>query len=477
MVAVPHFSLLRSTHLSRGIISGLVAIADGLAVLGSGLVIYVLYVGWTDEMHLTYFAVSAIYASVTITAFYIANLYKFAAIMQPLLTIKTIFFLSVAIILVFFAAAFALKVSAQFSRIWVFSWFLCATILICGGRICASFLLNKWTRAGKLARNIAIVGAGEQARKLLEHLHADREPWNVIIGIFDDRGANRIGSEALGHPILGSVNDLLDFVRAHRVDKVIIALPWSADRRLLTITEKLRELPIDLSLGSDLVGFTYPGRSYSSLSGVTMLDIAHNPLNGWKAVVKELEDKILALLLLILFTPLMLLIALGIKLESRGPMIFRQLRYGYNNEVFSVFKFRTMYHNRASEKDVPQARRNDPRITRIGRFLRRLSLDELPQIFNVLQGTMSLVGPRPHAVPHNEEYAAIIGGYFARHRMKPGITGWAQVKGLRGETDDPEKMKARVEHDIHYTDHWSLPFDLQILAMTVYVVLSQNNAH
>jgi len=292
------------------------------------------------------------------------------------------------------------------------------------------------------------------------------EPWIVIVGIFDDRGFDRIGSEVVGHPILGSVNDLLSFAREHRVDEIIIALPWSADERLLSITEKLKELPIDLSLGSDLVGFMYPGRSYSSLGGVTTLNIAHKPLDGWKAVVKEFEDKILALLLVILFAPLMLLIALGIKLESRGPMIFLQPRYGYNNEVFSVLKFRTMYHNRAPEKGIPQARPDDPRVTRLGKLLRQMSLDELPQLFNVLQGTMSLVGPRPHAVPHNQEYAAIIGGYFARHRMKPGITGWAQVNGR-----NTIAWEKKFEFDLWYVDHWNLWVDAKILMRTAVRVL------
>ena len=476
-IAMPNPLPLRSASLSPGIVSGLVAIVDGLAVLGSGLVIYVLYVGWNAEMHLIYFTVSAVYALATITAFYIADLYEFGAIMQPLLRLKIILVICGTIFLVLVTFAFALKISAQFSRVWVFSWFLCATFLICGGRIYFSFMLLKWSRDGRLARNIAIVGSGAQAKKSLERLHQSREPWNVIVGVFDDRGVDRIGPEVMGHTVLGSVDDLLGFARAHRVDVVIIALPWSADQRLLSITNKLSELPIDLRLGSDLVGFMYPGRNYSSLGGIATLEIAHKPLEGWKAVVKEIEDKILALLLLILFAPLMLLIALAIKLESRGPVLFCQPRYGFNNKVFTVFKFRTMYHERAPEKGVPQARQDDPRVTRIGRFLRRMSLDELPQLFNVLQGKMSLVGPRPHAVPHNEEYAATIGGYFARHRVKPGITGWAQVNGLRGETYAPEKMKARVEHDIYYTDHWSLLFDLQVLAMTVFIVLLQKNAH
>ena len=208
-----------------------------------------------------------------------------------------------------------------------------------------------------------------------------------------------------------------------------------------------------------------------------MLDVVAEPLAGWKFVVKALEDRILSAILLILVAPLMLVISVAIKLESTGPVLFRQGRYGFNNEVFPVYKFRTMRHDRPPEEGAPQARRDDPRVTRVGAFLRRASLDELPQLFNVLQGTMSLVGPRPHPVPLTEEYAAIIDGYFRRHRVKPGITGWAQVNGLRGETEIPEKMEARVEYDIYYIENWSLLFDLQILGMTVYAVCSLKSAY
>lgn len=467
---------VRSAPLSPTIVSGLVAIADGLAVLGSGFVIYLIRLGWNDETYLNYLSASAIHTLVTMSAFYFADLYKLGSITRPFHQLKKILVICATIFLVLVAFAFALKISAQFSRVWAFSAFLCATALICVARMSVYFILHKRAQAGRLTRNIAIVGGGAQAEKLLGQLDRVHEPWNLIIGVFDDR-VNRVGPRVMGHPVLGTVDDLLGFAREHRVDDVIVTLPWSADQRLLSIANKLKELPIHLHLGSDLAGFLYPGRGYSSLGGVMTLDIADKPLGGWKIVLKELEDRLLATLLLILFAPLMLPIALGIKLESRGPALFRQPRYGFNNKVFPVFKFRTMYHNGIREEGVQQARRNDPRVTRLGGFLRRTSLDELPQLFNVLQGTMSLVGPRPHPVPLNEEHAVLIDGYFARHRVKPGITGWAQVNGLRGETDTPDKMKARVEHDIYYMEHWSLLFDLQILAKTAYVGFMHKNAY
>jgi exopolysaccharide biosynthesis polyprenyl glycosylphosphotransferase len=210
---------------------------------------------------------------------------------------------------------------------------------------------------------------------------------------------------------------------------------------------------------------------------MTMLGIASKPLAGWRVVLKTLEDKILAMLLLTIFSPLMVLIAFAIKIDSKGPILFRQRRYGYNNKEISICKFRTMKHNGVADEGALQAVRDDARVTRVGRILRRTSLDELPQLLNVLDGSMSLVGPRPHPVPLNERFASVIRGYYARHRMKPGITGWAQANGLRGETDSLEKMKARVELDIEYIENWSISRDLYILAKTAYAVWVQDTAY
>ena len=201
------------------------------------------------------------------------------------------------------------------------------------------------------------------------------------------------------------------------------------------------------------------------------------PLSGWSYIVKAIEDRTLALLILIMISPILLLIAILIRLDSPGPALFRQQRYGFNNNVFTVYKFRSMRNDAGDARGGRQATRGDPRITRIGAFLRKSSLDELPQLFNVLQGDMSLVGPRPHAVAHNEEYAGIIDQYLGRHKVKPGITGWAQVHGLRGETDTPDKMEMRVQYDLYYIDNWSLWLDLKILVRTLFVGFVNQNAY
>ncbi len=254
-------------------------------------------------------------------------------------------------------------------------------------------------------------------------------------------------------------------------------MPWNADKRLVGIIDRLRNLPVHVYLGSDLIGYHFPRHHRRRLEGVPVLEIASVPLSGWSGLIKAVEDKILAALALVALSPLFLLIAVAIKLDSRGPVLFRQARYGFNNEVIIVNKFRTMYHDRPAETGVPQASRGDIRVTRVGRMLRRVSFDELPQLLNVLRGNMSMVGPRPHAVEHNEQYAALIGGYHGRHRVKPGITGWAQVNGLRGETTTVEQMRRRVDFDIYYIENWSPWLDFRIVALTAVFGWRQKNAY
>jgi len=227
----------------------------------------------------------------------------------------------------------------------------------------------------------------------------------------------------------------------------------------------------------EFIDIDMPSSGFSALAGVPMLNVFERPLTGWGNVLKAIEDKALGAALLAAALPLCLLIALVIKLGSPGPALFRQTRYGFNNNEFTVFKFRTMHADAEADASVPQATRGDARVTCVGAFLRRTSLDELPQLYNVLRGDMSLVGPRPHAVPHNQQYAALIGDYLSRHRVKPGITGWAQVNGLRGEIASPEIMKLRVQHDIHYIEHWSLLLDIKILLLTVLVGFVNKNAY
>ncbi|MGH8579357.1 MAG: exopolysaccharide biosynthesis polyprenyl glycosylphosphotransferase [Gammaproteobacteria bacterium] len=238
--------------------------------------------------------------------------------------------------------------------------------------------------------------------------------------------------------------------RLNRIDDILVALPWGAEQRIIGVLEKLRALPVDVRLSPDMVGLDFPGHGYSYYGDIPALNVFNKPISRWDYALKSIEDKVLSVLILILIFPVMLVIAVLIKLESRGPIFFRQKRYGFNNRLIEVYKFRTMYVEQQDENAQRLTTKDDRRVTKIGRFLRRTSLDELPQFFNVLQGDMSIVGPRPHAMEAKAAgvlYGKLVGQYSVRHTVKPGITGWAQVNGWRGETDTEEKIRKRVEYD------------------------------
>ncbi|MFO1120381.1 MAG: undecaprenyl-phosphate glucose phosphotransferase, partial [Rhodospirillales bacterium] len=378
--------------------------------------------------------------------------------------------------LILLTLALAFRISDQFSQLWFFASFLTSSVLIFTLRGGAKILIRQLASAGVLVRNVAIVGASGQAQHLVSRLRLEDAPWKRVVGIFDDR-RTRISREVSGYPVLGSLDDLVRYVRSGKVHDVVITLPWSADDRLVSIIGKLRALPVHIYLGSDLIGYHFPRHREQMLEGVPVLEIASAPLTGWSGLIKIVEDRAVALGTITLLSPLLLLIAVAIRLNSPGPILFRQKRYGLNNQEIVVYKFRSMYHKRPREEGVRQATKNDPRVTTIGRILRSTSLDELPQLFNVLQGNMSMVGPRPHAVEHNEQYAQLIGGYHGRHKVKPGITGWAQINGFRGETDTVDKMRARVEHDIFYIENWSLWFDFKIMILTAFAGWTSKNAY
>jgi len=406
-----------------------------------------------------------------------ARIYSFSTLLSPLTNLPNLAIVCLTTFMLLLAVAFSLKVSEEYSRIWMYSFAFASFFVILIYRLVAFIIINYLASRGICTRKVVVLGGGKQTEQLLRQLENEKPAVNKVVGIFDDR-IGRMGPTVAGYTLLGNMEALIKFVRENHVDDIIVALPWNADERQLEIVSRLRELPAHVHLVSDLVGFRFPHRpSPNHFGGLPMIEVVDSPLSGFKVVVKALEDRILGWLALILFSPLLLAVAIAIKLESKGPVLFKQKRYGYNNKIFEIYKFRSMYHDGAERKKTVQASKDDPRITRVGKFIRRTSLDELPQLFNVVNGTMSLVGPRPHAIDHNEEYSELIEGYFARHKVKPGITGWAQVKGYRGETDTLEKMEARVNYDTYYVENWSLFFDLQILVMTVFVGFVNKNAY
>jgi len=374
------------------------------------------------------------------------------------------------------ALAYFTQTSVAFSRAFALGWLALgfgALILV---RLTMLVQIDRWRQQGRLAMNVAVIGAGEMGRAFLRHLADVRTQEYRIVGVYDDR-RERLPEAIEGQPVAGTVDDLIAYCKRNPVDEIVIALPWQASADLQELIKKLKVVPVDVKLCPDYIGTYLPARGFHAIAGIPMLSVLERPLSGWSLVLKALEDRILAAILLVVLSPLLLAVALAVKLDSPGPALFRQRRYGFANNEIVVYKFRTMYHQRAEEPSVPQATKDDPRVTRVGRFLRRSSLDEFPQLLNVLFGDMSLVGPRPHAVAHNEQYAKIIDDYLARHRVKPGMTGWAQVNGLRGETDTPEKMRRRVQFDLYYIDNWSLLFDLKILALTPIAILGKENAY
>lgn len=377
------------------------------------------------------------------------------------------------VVLTLLAMAFVTKTSDHFSRGWLLIWLTSTALYLAVARAATARLLDYWMARGRLMRHVAIVGAGQLGRRLIRRLQ--REPNGVrIVGLFDDRKTRvcAVGDQRLN----GTVDDLIRLARSKRIDEIIVALPAAAEDRILQVLDRLAVLPADIRLSPDMIGFRLSKSSYSRIGSLLFLNAYSRPIKDWDSILKRIEDATLSTLMLIALLPAMLLIALAIKLESPGPALFRQRRHGFNEDVITVLKFRTM---RVQEDGatVRQATRDDDRITRVGRFLRRTSLDELPQLINVLRGEMSVVGPRPHALAHNDEYSRIIDRYLTRHRVKPGITGWAQVNGLRGETDTPNKMRKRVEYDLDYIENWSLWFDLQILLMTPFRGLVHANAY
>ena len=380
---------------------------------------------------------------------------------------------------------FATKTSENYSRGWVLSWCIAAPAMLLVARLWLDRRMTAWRRQGRFARMVAIVGAGEPAAQVIAKLRQAKDDNVQIVGIFDDR-RTRVAADVFatgkrgGCALAGTVDDLVRFARERRLDEVIVALPLSAGARLQALIERLKHLPLDLRVSLEPLAEHISIRGASWIGVLPLVNIADRPLKNWEAAVKFIEDKFLAALLLAFFGLPMLLIAIAIKLDSRGPVLFVQERFGFNNARIRVHKFRTMHVDCADVSGAEQTLRDDPRVTRLGRWLRLWSLDELPQLFNVLSGDMSLIGPRAHAVKMKAAgtlYYEAIDEYFMRHRVKPGLTGWAQAHGLRGETDTIDKARLRLEYDLWYIDNWSFWLDVAIVLRTVAIVLKRQNAY
>ncbi len=359
-------------------------------------------------------------------------------------------------------------------------WVLGGTVILLVERFLIAFAIRNWSRNGIMERRAIIVGGGQPAKELARAL--ERQPDNDIriCGIFDDRGSDRSPEVVAGYPKLGTFAELVEFSRLARIDMLIIALPPTAEDRILQLIRKLWVLPVDIRLAAHANRLRFRPRAYSHVGAVPMFDIFDKPIRDWDSVAKRAFDIFFSLLAIVFLWPVMLGVALAVKFTSPGPILFVQKRHGFNNEIINVLKFRSMYTHLGDPSAKLAVTKGDARVTPVGRFIRKSSLDELPQFFNVLRGDLSLVGPRPHAVQAqtgDRKYVDVVESYFARHRVKPGVTGWAQINGLRGEIDTDEKIRGRINYDLDYIENWSILFDLKILFLTPIRLLNTDNAY
>lgn len=392
--------------------------------------------------------------------------------------------------------AYITKTSHLFSRLWWFIWVSNGAFFLILYRSSLRGMIMHLRKKGYNIRNAIVIGSGNLGRFVAGRLKGSEFAGINVIGIFDDNLS--ITQDVDGIPVLGTIKQAAELIKSgdvnaiesdtlianddlltklQNIDHIFIVLPLARENHIKKILDSIDQSTATVHYVPDFFGHQLLNQSIDEFAGVPLISFNDSPMEGASLWVKSTFDRLLACLMLVMLAPVLLLVALAIKLESAGPVIFKQRRYGMDGREFVVWKFRTMSVCEDHSSVLFQAKVNDPRVTRVGRILRKTSLDELPQLFNVLQGSMSLVGPRPHAVAHNEEYKSLIKGYMWRHKVKPGITGLAQVNGWRGETDELEKMEKRVEYDLKYINTWSLWLDIKILFKTVVTVPFHKNAH
>jgi putative colanic acid biosynthesis UDP-glucose lipid carrier transferase len=357
----------------------------------------------------------------------------------------------------------------------LWSWGLLTPLVQWLGVLAGRWVIRRHAANVNHIRSAVILGASPQGIQLAEALIRQDQRAVDFIGFFDDRTDGRLPGEAT-HRLLGRLDEAARYITEFGIDEVYITVPLSQQPRLLAFLEQVQGTTASVYFVPDTFGIRIIQGRLDDLGGIPVVGLCETPFTGINALAKRASDIVLSLIIMTLVSPLLLLVAIGVKVSSPGPAIFRQKRHGLNGDEITVYKFRSMT-TQDNGPEVKQATRGDSRITPFGAFIRRTSLDELPQFINVLQGSMSVVGPRPHAVAHNHQYRQLIKTYMVRHKVKPGITGWAQVNGHRGETDTLEKMQSRVECDLEYLRHWSLALDFQIIMKTIRLVFFDRNAY
>jgi putative colanic acid biosysnthesis UDP-glucose lipid carrier transferase len=458
------------------IIPTIQVVLDSLVLLLCGYVSYYALVYYSFRTADYYTLAICFHWLLTLMLMYFAGLYHFESVVRAERTSDRIIIANLTSLILMIAAAFTIKISATYSRLWMATFVSSGMIALILERYLVSWVVAKLSEKHAASYNVAVYGESRQVEQLLDYMQSARTRFINVSAIFlSDTPAP--AQAALAARNKGDLEALIGYFRNNRIEDVIIAMPWDDDRVVNETVARLRQLPANIFLSADIVGLNVPLREPPGhFQKLPIFQLVGKPLSEGDVVLKQLMDFVLGLILLVVLSPLLLGVALLIRLDSPGPVIFKQKRLGFNNRSFDIFKFRTMTHVGATPDKTVQATPNDARVTRIGRILRKTSIDELPQLLNVLNGTMSLVGPRPHAIDHNEEYATKIRGYFSRHRVKPGITGLAQVKGYRGLTDTLSKMEGRVKYDLEYTDSWSVLLDIKILILTLFTAFRGTNA-
>jgi Undecaprenyl-phosphate glucose phosphotransferase len=471
----------RLSAISPVVLRGAVRLSDFLIVTVLGLCIANMYIDETGVLSNTRYITSVLATGlVLVAALELLGLYSvrvfssFVKKMPRLVLGWTIAFAALV------ATVFFLKIGADVSRVWLATWFVAGAFALAAERLMVAWKMRSWAKSGRLYQRAVIYGAGLVTEDLIAQLEADNDSTIRIAGIYDDRDDDRTPRQISGYLRLGGLDDLISTSRSTRFDLVIVALPMAAEDRLASVVRRISVLPADIKMPARATALRFSPRTYSHVGSVAMIDLYDKPIADWGTISKWLFDKTVGTLALVLLAPVMAAVALAVKFDSRGPVLFRQKRYGFNNEMIEVYKFRSMFADQSDAAAAKLVTKDDPRVTRIGRIIRKTSLDELPQLFNVIAGDLSLVGPRPHAVQAKAGtllYDDVVDGYFARHKVKPGITGWAQINGWRGETDTEEKIHKRVEHDLYYIENWSVFFDLYILLKTPMSLLKSENAY
>jgi putative colanic acid biosynthesis UDP-glucose lipid carrier transferase len=385
-----------------------------------------------------------------------------------------VYWFALAAILLFFG--YASGYLRYFPPQVILAWFAATPLMLIAAHLAARVLVPRVMEMQGNQRTAVIVGTTEHGIRLGHEIRRDPFLGTRLVGFFDDRDRARLGDLPVGLGLLGNLRELAAFVKENRIDLIYVTLPMATQPRIMALLGDLRDTTASIYFVPDLFVTDLIQGRIASINGMPVVAVCETPFTGMDGVIKRASDVLLSLLILILVAPLMLAIAVAVKRSSPGPILFKQRRYGADGKEILIYKFRSMTVCEDGDRIV-QATRNDQRVTRIGAFLRKSSLDELPQFINVLQGRMSIVGPRPHAVAHNELYRKLVNGYMVRHKVKPGVTGWAQVNGYRGETDTVDKMRKRIEFDLDYLRNWSLGMDLWIILKTVGVVLKDRHAY